>query len=58
MRLFKKDKRKLSEIEIEISKYPRSRRKKLMDLYTQYNKGLILQPGKDIDNKKYILDKR
>ena len=45
------------ELKTELKKYPRKRRKKLEELYQQYQKGLMLQPGKDIDNKQFILER-
>lgn len=52
MGLFKhKDK---SELDLELKKFPKRQRKHLRDLYSQYEKGMVLQPGKDIDNKEYI----
>jgi hypothetical protein len=49
----------LSEKELnkELKKYPRKNRKKLRELYIQYQKGLILQVGNNIDNKKYLAER-
>lgn len=54
--IFKK-KDKLSELELELKKYPRKKRANLKNLYEQYNRGQILKPGEDIDNKQMILEK-
>ena len=54
--IFKK-KDKLSELELELKKYPRKKRANLKNLYEQYNRGQILKPGEDIDNKQMILSK-
>jgi len=57
MGLFHRAKKELSEIEIELKKYPKKRRGKLMELYNKYQKGQILKIGEDIDNKEFILSK-
>ena len=54
--IFKK-KDKLSKLELELKKYPRKKRANLKNLYEQYNRGQILKPGEDIDNKQMILSK-
>jgi hypothetical protein len=54
--IFKK-KDKPSELELELKKYPRKKRANLKNLYEQYNRGQILKPGEDIDNKQMILSK-
>jgi hypothetical protein len=42
------------DIEKEIKKYPRKERKKLRLLLEEYNKGKVLRPNEDVDNKEYI----
>ena len=59
MRIFNIFKKKeLSELEVELRKYPKKRRARLKQLYEQYQKGQILQVGKDIDNKEFILSRQ
>ena len=52
-----KERDKLFELELELKKFPKKRRAKLINLYDQYNRGQILKPGENIDNKKEILSK-
>jgi hypothetical protein len=54
--MFKK-KDKLSELELKLKKYPKKRRAKLIRLYEQYNRGQVLKPNEDLDNKQMILSK-
>jgi len=44
------------ELEKELAKLPKGQRKMAMKLYKMYNKGQILKPNEDIDNKKLIMD--
>lgn len=45
MHLFRK--KNLSELDIELKKYPRRKRKQLRELYIQYEKGKVLKPIND-----------
>jgi len=45
------------ELEKELAKLPRGQRKMAMKLYKMYNKGQVLKPNEDIDNKKHIMEK-
>jgi len=56
MRLFHK-KKPIGENEKEINKYPKKQRKKLVFLLGEYNKGKILRPNEDIDNKEHLKSK-
>lgn len=56
MRLFHK-KKPIDETEEEIRKYHRRQRNKIRLLLEEYNKGKILRPDEDIDNKEYLKSK-
>lgn len=60
MKLFNKilKKKELSELDLELKKYPKKRRVRMKELYDQYQKGMILKINEDIDNKEYILSKK
>jgi hypothetical protein len=54
MGLFRKEKKEVSEIDMELRKFPKKRREQLKKLYIEYQKGKVLRPGEDINNKEYI----
>jgi len=59
MQLFKKKIKdeKVEELKKELKKYPRKKRKHLLELYNQFEKGRFLRINEDIDNKQLILEK-
>ena len=59
MQLFRKllKKKELSELDLELKKYNKKQRIHLKDLLIQYEKGMVLIPNKDIDNKQLILER-
>ena len=45
-------------IKKEMKKLPRKRRKAAVKLLEMYNKGQVLRPNEDVDNKKIIMDNK
>ena len=44
------------ELKKVLKKYSRRVRRKMIKLYEQYEKGQVLRPNENIDNKKLILE--
>lgn len=52
------EEQKKAELEKELKKYPRKQRAKLRKLYNDYQNGIILKVGENVDNAQYIAERR
>ena len=46
----------LAGLEEQLKKLPRKQRKRAMKLMGMFEKGQVLKPNEDVDNKKLIMD--